>query len=157
MQDNISNGTNNQESFTSKNKNLFFIIVSIVLFLFAAFLTYSIMDNLGLFKENKTTNKPQNVQQFVQVEVFNGCGVAGIGDKFTDVIRSKGFDVVNTGNYTSFDVDNTFIIDRVGKTETANRVADSLGVEKKFVINQINKNYFLDLTIVVGKDYYKYL
>lgn len=156
MKENNSNNTNTQESFSSKNKNLFFIIVSVVLFFFAAFLIYSIMVNLGFFKESTETKKPKNVQQFVQVEVLNGCGVAGVGDKFTDIIRSKGFDVVNTGNYISFDVDNTFIIDRIGKIETAYRVADSLGIEKRFVINQINKNYFLDLTIVVGKDYGKY-
>ena len=33
------------------------------------------------------------------------------------------------------------------------RVAQSLGVSEKYVIQQINKNYFLDATVVIGKDY----
>lgn len=155
MDNNLSN--ENQESFISKNKNLFFIIVSVILFLFASFLIYKSLDSLGLFEKKEAQIKPQNVQQLVQIEVLNGCGVAGVGDKFTDVIRKKGFDVVNTGNYISFDIDKTFIIDRLGNIETAYRVADSLDIDKKLVINQINKNYFLDLTIVVGKDYTNYL
>jgi len=96
------------------------------------------------------------VQQLIQVEVLNGCGVAGIGDGLTDVLRAKGIDVVKTGNYRSFDVDNTFIVDRMGKTETANRVADSLNLDKRFIITEKNKNLFLDLTIVIGKDYKNY-
>lgn len=149
--------TETQDSFISKNKNLFFIIVSVILFFFASFLFYKALDNLGMFDKEEAQIKPQNVQQLVQIEVLNGCGVAGIGDKFTDLIRKKGFDVVNTGNYVSFDVDKTFIIERLGKSETAFRVADSLDIDKKLVINQINKDYFLDLTIVVGKDYTNYL
>ena len=157
MQDNFSDISNHLDSFTSKNKNLFFIIVSVILILIAAYLLYSNLVDAGLVSSGeKVENKPKNVQQFVQVEVLNGCGVSGIGDKFTDIIRSKGFDVVKTSNYMSFDVDQTFIIDRVGKIGTAYRVADSLGIDKKMVINQSNKNYFLDLTIVVGKDYNKY-
>lgn len=142
----------------SENKNLFFIIVSVILLLFAVFLSYSILNEFNIFGTGKQDKvKPQNVQQLIQIEVLNGCGIAGVGDKFTDVIRSKGFDVVKTGNYISFDIDKTFIIDRVGRVETAYRVADSLGIEKKNVINQLNKQYFLDLTIVIGKDYNKYL
>ncbi|MFZ2323148.1 MAG: LytR C-terminal domain-containing protein [Ignavibacteriaceae bacterium] len=155
---NFSENSNSSDSIISKNKNLFFIIVSVILFVFAVFLSYSLFDELGVFQANHQKDfKPKNVQQLIQVEVLNGCGVGGIGDKFTDVIRSKGFDVVKTGNFMSFDIDQTFIIDRVGKVKTAFRVADSLGIDKKNIINQTNKQYFLDLTIVVGKDFNKYI
>ncbi|MBK7498758.1 MAG: LytR C-terminal domain-containing protein [Ignavibacteriales bacterium] len=142
---------------SEKNTNLFFIIASVILSLFAVFLLYSILDKTGIINSNDDKNtKPQNVQQLIQVEVLNGCGVAGIGDGLTDVLRSKGIDVVKTGNYRSFDIDNTFIIDRLGKIETANRVADSLNLDKRFIITEKNKSYFLDLTIVIGKDYKNY-
>jgi hypothetical protein len=155
---NFSDKYNSADSFISKNKNLFFIIVSIILFVFVIFLSYSLLDKLGIINTNhKEEIKPKNVQQLIQVEVLNGCGVSGVGDKFTDIIRSKGIDVVKTGNYKSFDIDQTFMIDRVGKIETAYKVADSLGIDKKNIINEINKQYFLDLTIVIGKDYNKYL
>ena len=144
-------------SLKEKNTNLFLIIASVVLTIFAVYLLYSFLDKTGIvsFSEDESV-KPQNVQQLIQVEVLNGCGVAGVGDGFTDILRSKGIDVVKTGNYRSFDVDNTFLIDRMGKIETANRVADSLNLDKKFIITEKNKSYFLDLTIVIGKDYKNY-
>lgn len=107
---NISTNLNSE-----KNTNLFFIIASVVLTGFAVFLFYSVLDKTGIINSTDNKNiKPQNVQQLIQVEVLNGCGVAGIGDGLTDVLRSKGIDVVKTGNYRSFDVDNTFIVDRAG-------------------------------------------
>jgi len=157
------NEIENPEEFTSKNpdqeknSNLFFIIASVILAVFAVFLLYSILDKTGIIVfDNTETAKPQNVQQLIQVEVLNGCGVAGVGDALTDVLRAKGIDVVKTGNFRSFDIENTFIIDRLGKIETANRVADSLNLDKRFIITEKNKSYFLDLTIVIGKDYKNY-
>lgn len=146
--------TGSQISRSQEKTNLFFIIVSVILSVFGIFLGYSLLNKTGIFiSDKKDFEKPKNVQQLIQVEVLNGCGVAGVGDQFTDVIRSKGIDVVKTGNYISFDIDRTFIIDRMDKTETAYRVADSLGISKKMVIKQINKQYILDMTIVIGKDY----
>ena len=148
---------NSHISFKEKNTNLFLIIASVVLALSAVYLLYSILTKSGIIHFNKTeTAIAQNVQQLIQVEVLNGCGVAGVGDRLTDILREKGIDVVKTGNYRSFDIDNTFIVDRMGKVETANRVADSLNLDKKFIITEINKSYFLDLTIVIGKDYKYY-
>lgn len=157
QENNLSDKNRSADSILSKNKNLFFIIVSVILFVFTIFLSYSLLNRLGIIPSKyKEEIKPKNVQQLIQVEVLNGCGVGGVGDKFTDIIRSKGIDVVKTGNYMSFDIDQTFIIDRSGKLETAYKVADSLGMDKKNIINQTNKQYFLDLTIVIGKDFNKY-
>jgi hypothetical protein len=148
---------NSHISVKEKNTNLFLIIASVVLALSAVYLLYSILTKSGIIHFNKTeTAIAQNVQQLIQVEVLNGCGVAGVGDRLTDILREKGIDVVKTGNYRSYDIDNTFIVDRMGKVETANRVADSLNLDKKFIITEINKSYFLDLTIVIGKDYKYY-
>ncbi len=146
-----------QNPISQKNTNLFFIIASVILAVIAVFLLYSVLEKSGIisFTNNKDI-KPQNVQQLIQVEVLNGCGVTGVGDGLTDVLRAKGIDVVKTGNYRSFDIENTFIIDRFGKIETANRVADSLNLDKRFIITEKNKSYFLDLTIVIGKDYKNY-
>ncbi len=159
MKDEKKNSVNNiSQNFNSeKNTNLFFITVSVILTGLAAFLLYSLLDKTGVL--NSTDNQsrePQNVQQLIQVEVLNGCGIAGVADGFTDVLRSKGIDVVKTGNYRSFDVDNTFIVDRAGKDFVAEKVADSLNLDKRFIITEKNKNLYLDLTIVIGKDYKNY-
>lgn len=157
QENNLSNKNNSSDTVLSKNKNLFFIIVTVILFVFTISLSYSLLDKLGIISsDHKKEIKPKNVQQLIQVEVLNGCGIAGAGDRFTDIIRSKGIDVVKTGNYMSFDIDKTFIIDRIGKVETAYKVADSLGIDKRNIISQTNKQYFLDLTIVIGKDFNNY-
>ncbi|MCS7053518.1 MAG: LytR C-terminal domain-containing protein [Ignavibacterium sp.] len=88
---------------------------------------------------------------------MNGCGTSGVAEKFTDLLRSKNFDVVKVGNYYSFDVDTTFIIDRIGDKKYALAVAESLGVPIQNVIQHFNKNYFLDVTFVIGKDFNNYL
>lgn len=148
---------NTSKDNQEKNTTLFFIIASAILSVFVIYLLYSVFDKTGIIAfDSEEQVKPKNVQQLIQVEVLNGCGVAGIGDGLTDVLRAKGIDVVKTGNYRSFDVDNTFIVDRMGKIETAERVADSLNLNKRFIITEKNKNLFLDLTIVIGKDYKNY-
>lgn len=65
--------------------------------------------------------------------------------------------MVNTGNYRSFDIDNTIVIDRSGRTENAKYVAELLGLKGNQVVKQINKNYFLDVSVIIGKDYNNYL
>lgn len=151
------NKKNSHKDKQEKNTSLFFIIASVILSVFTIYLLYSVLDKSGVISfGEKEKQKPKNVQQLTQVEVLNGCGVAGIGDGLTDILRSKGIDVVKTGNYRSFDVDNTFIVDRTGKIETAEKVADSLNLDKRFIITEKNKTLFLDLTIVIGKDYKNY-
>lgn len=89
----------------------------------------------------------------IQVEVMNGCGVAGVAQKFTGLLRKNGFDVVESGNFETFDVQNTLIIDRTGNLENARRLATALGVADQYIIQEISSQYFLDATIVIGSDF----
>lgn len=100
---------------------------------------------------NHLTKQPSG--STLQIDVQNGSGVSGIADKFTEFLRSKGFDVVEMGNFSSSDVKTSMVIDRAGNMRNAKRVAVSVGISEKFVIQQMNKNYFLDATVVIGKDY----
>lgn len=85
--------------------------------------------------------------------MLNGCGASGAADKFTDYLRKNNFDVVQSGNYISFDVDKTMVIDRIGNRANAEKVAASLGIDKKNIVQQINNDYFLDISLVIGKDF----
>lgn len=89
----------------------------------------------------------------IQVEVRNGCGEAGVAETLTRFLRQRGFDVVEVGNHTTFDVAETHVIDRVGAPETARRVAEALGVAEAQIREDVRPQYFLDATIVIGKDY----
>ncbi len=89
----------------------------------------------------------------IQLDVLNGCGAKGAGARFTGYLRSNGFDVVEMKNYKTFHVPQTLVVDRVGDLAAARRVASSLGVPEKNVIQQINLDYFVDVSVIIGEDY----
>lgn len=93
------------------------------------------------------------VSEIIQVDVRNGCGIPGLAARFTSVLRKNGFDVVESGNFDTFDVTNSFVIDRSGNLENARRVARALGIREDHIIREISPDFFLDATIVIGSDY----
>ena len=98
----------------------------------------------------KQQSKPPRV---IQLDVLNGCGVKGVGAKFTNYLRTNGFDVVEMKNYKTFNISQTLVVDRIGDLGLARRVAATLGVTDKNVVQQINPDYFVDVSVIIGKDY----
>lgn len=149
-----SKQTSQQKNAPKSSSNILLNIIIVVLVLLILFLGYALIVQISKsFSEEKTVEKEVILPAQVQIEVLNGCGVAGVADKFTEFLRSKGFDVVNKGNYSSFDVDNTLVIDRSNNPEKASMVAEIIGADKKRIVKQFNNQYFLDVTLIVGKDY----
>jgi hypothetical protein len=141
----------NRNSVTLPQK---FFIIS--LFLINVFLIYALVSKLVPFSSgSQNNNQTDSLKTKIQVEVLNGCGVSGIADELTDYLRKKSFDVVNIGNYRSFEIEKSILIDRTGNMFNAKIIADSIGLKKSNVIQQINKDYLLDVTIILGKDYSK--
>ncbi len=139
---------------TGKTTNVFLNFTILLLSVVIIFLTYSIIAKVDYFRSNN--NDKENVgvnKKPIQLEVLNGCGVNGVAEKFTDYLRAGNFDVVNIGNYRSFDIDHSLLIDRTGNMKKAFEIASTLGIEKNNIIQQVNKEYFLDVTLVIGKDY----
>lgn len=85
--------------------------------------------------------------------MLNGCGVSGVADTLTEYLRNHNFDVVQIGNYISYDVEKSIVVDRTGNMINAFKVADTLGIDHKNVIQQMNNNYFLDVSLIIGKDF----
>ena len=141
-------------SSKSSSENLIINIVIAFLFVVIVFMSYSLYRKIIV--SNKTENQNvkglrKNIQ--IQVEVLNGCGVEGTADRFTDYLRKNNFDVVQMGNYISYDIEKSLVIDRTGNMANAYKIAEILGIDRKSVIQQINKNYFLDASIIIGKDF----
>lgn len=93
------------------------------------------------------------IGQIIQIEVLNGCGEPGIANNFTGILRKNGFDVVETGNFERFDLEETIIISRGNSVDNAYRVANALGVKKANVIREESPDFYLDVSIVLGQDY----
>ncbi len=152
---NSKKSANKSVDIKTSTNNLFLNIAVFILLTLIIFMVYSIYLKLTNPKsENNGLAQNQSVSEIIQVEVLNGCGVGGIADRFTDFLRNNKFDVVNMGNYIRFDLDETIVIDRTGNKANALFVAKALGVKSENVIQQLNNDYFLDVSIVIGRDYY---
>lgn len=128
-------------------------IVTTVLFLSAgcaAFLGY-----LFYAEGRKPDPPPAPVvpSKVIQLDVQNGCGAKGAGAKFTSTLRAAGFDVVDVRNHASSRVARTLVIDRLGDLSAARKVAAALGVAESNIIQQINPDYFVAVSVVIGEDY----
>ncbi len=88
-----------------------------------------------------------------QVEIRNGVGVQGAAEQMRTYLRSKGYDVVEVGNHSSFDVEQTIIVDRIGNLSISNEVASSLGLSSDRIQQDIRSEFHLDASIIIGKDY----
>ena len=95
----------------------------------------------------------QLISDIIQIEVLNGCGIAGIANSYTGVLRANGFDVVETGNFEHFNLQETVVISRSGIIDNAKRVASALGIKEINVLTEESPDYFLDVTVVIGHDF----
>jgi hypothetical protein len=91
--------------------------------------------------------------KILQCDVLNGCGAKGVSARVTTYLRSKGFDVVEMKNYKTFGIPHTIVVDRVGDLSAARRIAAALGVSTANVIQQLNPDYFVNVSVIIGADY----
>jgi hypothetical protein len=93
------------------------------------------------------------VKQKMQVEVLNGCGKTGIAAVTTDFLRKSEIDVIYSGNFKHFNINQSMVLDRVGNKDNAEKIAGILGIEADLIKTEINPNRQLDVTVILGKDY----
>ena len=135
-------------------KNLILNISIIILILINTVLAYTTFKAASLkFGNSSDDLLIDSTKARIQVEVLNGCGISGVADKLTDYLRINRIDVVNLGNYRSFEIENSIIISRNNKIINAEKVAALVGLDENSIIQQTNSDYMLDVTFILGKDY----
>jgi hypothetical protein len=90
-------------------------------------------------------------EERVRVEVLNAGGVPGLARRATDELRDAGFDVVQFGNARAFDRDSSVVVDRVGRLDLAEAVANALGIPN--VLSEPDPNLFVDVTVLLGRSW----
>ena len=153
MKERIPSDSQSTQNSTGRTANIFLNVIIILLAGLILFMAYSLITKIeGLSPDDEDTNEANKPSKIIQLEVLNGCGISGVAEKFTNHLRQNNFDVVQVGNYSSFDIDNTLVVDRTGKRVNALKVAEALGIDPKNVIQQINNDYFLDVSLIIGRD-----
>jgi hypothetical protein len=125
----------------------------IVLLLVVAYLAYSLVLRLTVAPSLDAVRDGDPKGKAIQVDVINGCGGAKVGTQFTQYLRHRGYDVVEVRNYHRFDVRRSIIVARTTNLRNAEKVATALGIPESQIIQQINPDYFVDVSVVIGHDY----
>lgn len=123
------------------------ILLLILLFALGTRIIYPRIQN------QRATLESNLIGEIIQVEVLNGCGVSGLATRFTSLLRDNGFDVVETGNFDNFDLEETIVISRTKSKDNARRIAQAMGVDDKNILVESSDDFYLDATIVIGSDY----
>ncbi len=122
----------------------------VVMLLVVGYFSYAYMTRNDKATADAAQAKPLKV---IQLDVLNGSRIKGAASRVTNSLRLNGFDVVEMKNYKTNNIHQTVVIDRVGDLLSARRVAQALGVSEKYIIQQINPDYFVDVSVIVGEDY----
>jgi hypothetical protein len=105
---------------------------------------------------SSTVNNDETSQiksQTLRVEVLNGTEIPRLASKAADFLRTKGFDVVQTGNAKHANFRKSIVQDRIGNMPGAVQVARTLGIGESNVLQQKNPQLYLDVTVIIGQDY----
>jgi len=90
----------------------------------------------------------------VEVEVLNGCGVPGIANTFGEFLVKNKYDVVKRANAPTKDYQKSVLIDR-GKRERKqiDKLREKLGLSKDRVLPIEAPDALADATLILGADY----
>ncbi|MCK9280992.1 MAG: LytR C-terminal domain-containing protein [Melioribacteraceae bacterium] len=137
----------------SSTLNMLMNIAIFILVVVIIFLSYSIyLKVFSITPEEIAETRDSERSEIIQVEVLNGCGIPGAATRFAEYLRANKFDVVSATN--DKEIDETLVIARTQNMENAYAVAEVLGVKKSNVNQILNDDYFLDVSIIIGRDYY---
>lgn len=87
----------------------------------------------------------------IKISVLNGTNVAGLARKTTEILRDKGFDVMEYGN-SQTKIDKTIVIDHYSPDMTYGRIVGrTLGCRN--ITTNIDSSKIVKVTIIIGDDY----
>ena len=98
----------------------------------------------------------------LRVQMLNGCGIAGAASTFSRHIKTTAapefvVDVIDEGNFESFQQEKTLLIARKAKHADAVRFAAKIGLSPdRISFKELESNFYdIDYSLVVGADYEK--
>ena len=86
----------------------------------------------------------------IRVQVLNATTTRGLAQRATDLLRDKGFDVVEIGNSRER-TDSTVVLDRTNHPDWARRAAAAMGGAR--VVVSPDTLRYVDLTVLIGPNW----
>jgi hypothetical protein len=91
------------------------------------------------------------------VQVLNGARVEGIAGRVSAFLADRGFIIADPETVTRI-YEHTVIIDYSGRPETRRRLAETLGIEARYILAPAPPDapppgYNVDIVVVIGRDY----
>jgi len=94
---------------------------------------------------------PRVPHSSIKVSVLNGTDVSGLARKTTEILRDKGFDVIEYGNSRT-KMDKTIIIDHYSLDMIYGRIIGrALGCRN--ITTNIDSSQIVNVSIIIGDDY----
>ncbi|MBV9545413.1 MAG: LytR C-terminal domain-containing protein, partial [Chloroflexi bacterium] len=88
-----------------------------------------------------------------KVEVLNGTGTAGLGQRAADYLTAKGFNVVRIAAAERTDYPSSSVVVLTDNTRAAQAVASTLKVPDTAISQVPTPNAAADIRIVIGQDF----
>ncbi|MCP4632250.1 MAG: LytR C-terminal domain-containing protein [candidate division Zixibacteria bacterium] len=120
---------------------------------------FAIIFLISTFRQVTVESSPMLSDSIVRVQVLNGCGLKGLADRVSELIRKNSseavvFDVVEVKNAPVFGFERTLVVSRTQQTEAAEIIAKNINVNNEILIERLIRNPLeIDVTVVVGSDY----
>jgi len=90
----------------------------------------------------------------MRVEVLNGCGVDRLAIKVTNILRKKGFNIVEVRDARTQDYEETVVMERSNENMVnANYFAKQIGCRN--IDKDIDPALYFEITLIIGQDYKK--
>ena len=89
----------------------------------------------------------------VAIEVLNGTNVGGLARRAANVFQSYGYDIVSVANADNAEYERTVVLDRKGRLEVAQRVANLIRCQRVYSRLEETIDMSIDVTIILGTDF----
>ena len=136
-------GSTRRAAAKSTGKILFYVLAALL----AVFLI-----SILIMVARENPDEARRLNSDIRVEVLNGCGVDRLAYKVTTLLRKDGFNVVQYGDASTDDFEETVVLERSNEdTNHAKYFARRFGC--KSIGKDIDTALFIDVTLIIGRDY----
>ncbi len=110
-------------------------------------------EKIGKLVEEVFASPTPIPEETATLEVWNGTLISGLAENTTAYLREQGYQVIGFGNAKQLTYQETLIVDRTGKSYTANLLAQLFGLDPSYVESDPYLESEADICIILGRDF----